>query len=797
MAPADAPRPLCGRVVDLRLVPVAGVTVSSSGGSSRDEARSTTTGADGRFELPVQREILALLARHPDGRCTLVAVKGRPGAQVGDVVLRDAATVHFALVLPPGLTADQIKRAHFSFGTQGHELDLTDATWPDGALEATFPGVPAGKWHVYLRVADHYGVARFMLVAGEQLNVELELRPAVPVERGSIRLVVQDGAGRAISTAQVIQRSTDRLVGRTDGLGRVTIPAADRLRMLGVWAPDYVGQELRLPSVGDDDVTISLAPAGAIRCRLDAALRTAGHIDRWQDNIIVLPEHHTANDLPCRCDYRIESGELEIRGVPCGRCTLIISPRTAPPVKCTVVVEHGKTSDAGTLSLPDGRTLAVRVVDESGNPVAKARVTILCQPTSLMLSATTGSNGEVSFSALPRDAQLVAAARLDAGDLYSDEIEVAADQTAVRLTLGAPGSVNGVVQSADGQPLAGLSLNVTRGSGTRGLDYADVINTDANGRFFIECVPPGTCRITPNEIIGADRNAWPTCRVVAGETIDVIVTAPESQVVAGRVVDSEGKPPTRRVVVRIAGSSNRSPGVMTDEQGRFVLCANRRRSLEVSADSWPTMVFDVGSGQLVLQLPWDHRGPARVEFSLVNASGGDPPDALVALELKPDFRTMRDGPRADFGALYFHSGRLRDPVPVPPGKWRIVQRRSTAGREWTMPGGDVVFEVACGQQLAVKVGLVAAAQLHVMLDGALPGATYTMTANAGELPLLSGSSGSGAEADPLRLAGFTVGHTWTVSIHEHIGTRSRRAATLEWLPDTPGPAKLRVTIEPE
>jgi hypothetical protein len=137
--------------------------------------------------------------------------------------------------------------------------------------------------------------------------------------------------------------------------------------------------------------------------------------------------------------------------------------------------------------VPTTGRVAGRVVDSAGAPVAGATVELTpAGEGATMLSTTTDADGRWAFENVPIGGARVVI-RQEGADPVERTIEVAGNadvDVPVALTASIPqGEVRGVVQSFDGQPLAGARIRI--------MPLGTELTTDADGAFEAE-VPPGT-----------------------------------------------------------------------------------------------------------------------------------------------------------------------------------------------------------------------------------------------------------------------------------------------------------------
>lgn len=241
----------------------------------------------------------------------------------------------------------------------------------------------------------------------------------------------------------------------------------------------------------------------------------------------------------------------------------------------------GGDSDVGTIVVESGGSVMGRVLDKSGNPVAKATVSAYVKDRKTgggdgmfvlgdldqarTRTATTDPSGAWRIDGLPAGQVSVNAdadgyAPETVRDVQIEMLKVTPDLV---LNLDKGLSISGVVLDAGGRPLAGAEVSVSRevidltegGVGaTFGRDL--VRKTDANGRFAMEGLRDEGYTVNVQATGFVDRSVE---RVAAG-TADMRVSLKASGVVFGVVTDAVTKKPVTNYEVE---SSNEMFGFRT------------------------------------------------------------------------------------------------------------------------------------------------------------------------------------------------------------------------------------------
>lgn len=225
------------------------------------------------------------------------------------------------------------------------------------------------------------------------------------------------------------------------------------------------------------------------------------------------------------------------------------------------------------LVLTQSLSLAGSVVDESGAPLAGAKVTLFHQQHSRYFTVYTGRDGRFSFGPLPAgDYGLVASSP----GLMPAHVRDVAYEELEGLVLHPPRQLTGRVLLADGRPAPGARVRV---------DYlSDSSEVDAEGRFSLGPIAPG------DYVVFAERDGQHGYVRVSiteeGQGEEATVYLGTLVHIEGTVRDEAGHPIAGASVSGYAGET--APPfdeVTTDEDGHFRLGPMAPASYTFSADA--------------------------------------------------------------------------------------------------------------------------------------------------------------------------------------------------------------------
>jgi carboxypeptidase family protein len=462
---------------------------------------------------------------------------------------------------------------------QRYELRARREGYFPTATETTALDPPAPGGPVRLELAPIRALAgRVKDSQGHALGgVEIDLRPAIR-------------AGRTPPALQSINlKETIDAPPRTDAQGRflLTVPpaaAVDAVFRKSGFAPFSLRRVRIPPGDGPFDLRgIVLRPGVALRGRV---INAAGKPVVEAEVFLLEEEPRPSQDPPVANRPMAETsraGEFAFRDLPTAvplhlyvrargyQATLLRGVR--PPSKQPL-----------TITLEPGLSLAGWVVDEAGNPIARAVVEAIWQPilpgdpqrrpTGMPVSfyAKTARSGRFEIEGMPRGPiTLAAEARGFIGEEHQDlEVPLPEGSADVEIVLKRGALLTGHITTTEGEPVPGVHVLVGDAGGV----------SDQEGQYLVEGAPPGLQRVS---VFHPDYPRLETTHRLGPElnTLDLQLEAGVE--VSGRVVEEQGRPvPGARITLRSADRQEYKAFSASD--GGFVFQTVARSRYRLGAD---------------------------------------------------------------------------------------------------------------------------------------------------------------------------------------------------------------------
>jgi thiol-disulfide isomerase/thioredoxin len=306
------------------------------------------------------------------------------------------------------------------------------------------------------------------------------------------------------------------------------------------------------------------------------------------------------------------------------------------------------------LSIPHGSKLSGTVNDETGKPVAGAKIFFgKSLYDSTKAEAVTGSDGSFLLENLPLGANYVTVSAPGKAPAFAS-VTVDRKNESLALTLKPGTVVSGQVVDASGHAVKGVRISVNRMQTPRTLEFQ--FTTAADGRFYWEAAPDETLSFSFSKDDLQRRHQM----IQPGQKEELIVIMNALQTVAGVVVDAAtGSPiPLFNVAVGQAfgGGQTYFSGIdsIVGKDGRFTTKLNRLSAdedgvVKVEAEGYVPALsvrFPANAPPETLQFRLE-RG--EIPKGIVRQPDGRPAKgAQVALQCQGEQLMLRDGALSSF-----------------------------------------------------------------------------------------------------------------------------------------------------
>ncbi len=354
-------------------------------------------------------------------------------------------------------------------------------------------------------------------------------------------------------------------------------------------------------------------------------------------------------------------------------------------------------SDPVVLRLFMGSRLNVKVVDESGNPVANSQVR-----TSLGHLASTNTEGLVSFRGARNTVEVSASAAGYAASGTTVQIPKGGSETSAELMLIHGTAALGHVVNERGQPVVGARIVPYTPSEMRSGASHNWSVSDDGGVFRFETVPKGIFQFTALHPDYAPSTTTPISFDGATLRSDLEIVMSPGATISGRVVDSSKSGVASATVRMVVDNADVGPGniraTKSDESGAFTLTGLPRETVSLIAEATTgtssattiDLLTKTEVSNLLIQL--DQVG--RITGIVVDETGEPVPEVKVVSW--PDSKTVTSEREAFLagervahsdGAGKFTLGPLED------GVYEVVAITGNAGYDLPVsakPGTDLI-----------------------------------------------------------------------------------------------------------
>jgi hypothetical protein len=569
--------------------------------------------------------------------------------------------------------------ARVVWGTDAMRVDLPDAMLPfaltdaDGAAVLQLPATG----NVRVRVDGPRTASWWQSVTAGNAPVRLA---AVPASPAPLQLTI---GGSEPATRAVVQLELSEVrswaVARD---GRVTLPAVPQVPLLVVaWS------EASAPVVTELDGahwprTLDLPRGASVSGRVIDARRNPIEGAAIEAVVAIgkLPRGLRRHARSAR------AGTFVLNGIPAG--TIQLKFRKAGRATVVRGVDASADADAGDITLPASRQVALRVLDAEGQPVAGATARVTGGP-----SASTARDGIVRLDSVPADEDIVV--NITAKGFRASETDVAADAKLpldVELSRGVRILAN-VVSAKSGEPAGPGDVLVKNNGAQR------VIAFDETGAIDIGGLDAGTLALEVRAQALAPL-VIDSRTITDDETWHLgMLRIDEGTVLAGRVVDGDGGAPVPAARIRVLrrGDANAALAAVmndwiaatSDDEGTFAVrgLANEPHVVLFDAPGFAPRVVDVAAETDAMQVELDRARGLVIDCAPVRRCGSE-------------VRLLYGGSAHPWAST---SGALHD------GRARLLSAAPGSALLRLVDGGEVVHE------RTVQVGATSETEVQIRL----------------------------------------------------------------------------------
>jgi len=213
------------------------------------------------------------------------------------------------------------------------------------------------------------------------------------------------------------------------------------------------------------------------------------------------------------------------------------------------------------------------VTDTTGEPAAKAMVSVFPSTSGRSSAVRAGTNGEyqLTWSAWPGQSVMELLCVRDTGRNLAALEEVTAWMTNLDAQLKPALTVAGRVEDVKGAPLPGAQISLMVKAGDSYNSWDDLAAaTDAQGHYEFKCLPAGRdymVSVTAKGHSQKQEACHPDPETNRVEITPVVLKIAD-RVVAGQILN-ENEKPVSGVNISFSGDDQPSDNMVTDRQGRF------------------------------------------------------------------------------------------------------------------------------------------------------------------------------------------------------------------------------------
>jgi len=514
--------------------------------------------------------------------------------------------------------------------------------------------------------------------------------------RGVTVGIVRDRKGNPVAGAKVIVRTPHVTASAvTDAEGRYRIDGLTlRTGRIEIRAPDLV-------DVSSRDVWIDSVAGVPLAFELHEGRSLVGRVVDGRGAGVAGIRVRVDGDS-IKESVTVGSGDYRIAGLEPGYVTITAGSAEYPEVEAQVLIPAGSGQAYRDITVRRGATVAGRVADSAGRPVAGAMVNVLGRMEDWALS---GDEGQFTLVGVSPDSDArITATHDDYFSVRSDELRLRPGEVfgGLELVMERGGRVHGHILTPENTPAAGVrvGLDVIEAEGNTG-DILDP-TTDAKGAFRISRIPPGRYRVV---VRGRSKSSSREVEIGAAGAVvdDIVLVLPAVAPIRGRVEDASGTPVHGAIVEAFAtdaadGGSQAS--VVTDKDGSFSLPGLPAGGyvvgsrLPVGGPSVRSEPVTEGASDLVFQLPT----PGALAGTVTDGEGH--PATSFEVRITPQEGDVVRVPVTSGDGAFRVGG-------VAPGRYEVLVRTSVGGSAVPLPvlvepgreTGGLALRVAAGESI--------------------------------------------------------------------------------------------------
>jgi protocatechuate 3,4-dioxygenase beta subunit len=601
------------------------------------------TGADGKFsftKLPVKTSYGVLAELGPLAAIDSTYIGEREKTAELELTLQPTSFIAGTVVNADGEPVVDAALYAVAWKEQSDNLPFNETeitrqvTDESGAFR--FPHVPMGKFKMLVKSVAYAPLVSDWVLSGTE-DAQFVLK-----EGGSIAgRVVNAQTREPASKVKVVARTEfDREEQRAESAADGTFAFAN-LRDAS-FNLSIVSETLSLAKLPE---TIKLAPTqeiGGIELEVGQGGTVSGYVRDAKTNKGVLKAHlylqdanPGANRVNISKDVESdEDGAYTFSGLPTGNYSVYIGQAEGYvsedyQKRQIVNVTPGQSVDEINFTLDSGTTIAGKVVDDTGAPVAQARVNAARKRGGRWASAESDLNGLFMITGVSADPDVfVRAEKKGLVSVPVGPLDLAAGPAEdVNITMLKEASISGVVVDEAGKPVPEAQVIAWKaGNDQQGFGLPSE-QSDLAGAFTLGQLSEGDYQLEAPGNRGRGRGKrGEAIHLAAGESktgVKVVTGGAGNLSISGRITGEDGKP-VKNAQLSVYGPNSYADGE-TDSDGKFKVSGLKEGnySINVQATGYTHgIVQSVAAGSENVDIVL--KGTGKIEGKVLDAATGQP-----------------------------------------------------------------------------------------------------------------------------------------------------------------------------